>query len=190
MMTATAERRDLIHYACERCLKWAVRDVREAKYHGAAGIWIEECLTDLIRPKDYRLLGLKWLRPLVEEIRSAGLASIHYFCGDPSGRWDLLLDSGADALSLEESKKGFVIDIEDVAERVAGRCAILGNLDAIGTLQDGSEEALGAEIARQIAAGRRNGSRFVTSLGSPVTPGTPVDRVRLYCEMARATGMR
>jgi len=44
---------------------------------------------------------------------------------------------------------------------------------------------LRAEIARQITAGRRNGSRFIMSLGSPVTPGTPVVRVRRYCELVR-----
>jgi uroporphyrinogen-III decarboxylase len=65
---------------------------------------------------------------------------------------------------------------------------VLGNLDAIGVLQGGSEDALRSEIARQIAAGRRNGSRFVMSLGSPVTPATPVERVRLYCELAHELG--
>ena len=95
---------------------------------------------------------------------------------------------GADALSLEESKKGFLIDIEDVVERVNGRCAVLGNLDAIELLERGSEEELGAEISRQVAAGRRNGSRFIMSLGSPVTPGTTVERVRLYCDLVHELG--
>ncbi len=57
-------------------------------------------------------------------------------------------------------------------------------------LQDGDEESLRAEIARQIAAGRRNGSRFVMSLGSPVTPGTPSSRVRLYCDLAHELGRK
>lgn len=127
--------------------------------------------------------GEEWGGSLAE-----GLASIYYYCGDPTGKWDALLDAGADALALEESKKGFRIDIEDVVERVAGRCAVLGNLDAIDLLEHGSEAELRAEIARQIAAGRRNGGRFVMSLGSPVTPGTPVARVRRYCDLVRDLG--
>ena len=47
-----------------------------------------------------------------------------------------------------------------------------------------------AEIVRQIQAGRRNGSRFVMSIGSPVTPGTPPERVRLYCDLAHELGAR
>jgi uroporphyrinogen-III decarboxylase len=155
---------------------------------GAAGMWLEECLTDCISPEAFARLNLPFLRPLVEAIRGAGLKSIYYFCGDPRGKWDLLLDVGADALALEESKKGFVIDIDDVVERVAGRCAVLGNLDAIGVLERGSDAELRAELARQVAAGRRNASRFITSLGSPVTPDTSVERVRRFCDVAHELG--
>ena len=140
-------------------------------------------MTDAVSPRAFARLNVPMLRLLAGEIRALGMQSIHYFCGNPSDRWDELLSTGADALSLEESKKGFDIDIEDVVERVQGRTALLGNLDAIGVLQDGSEDALRAEIARQLAAGRRNEGRFAMSLGSPVTPGTPLERVRLYCDL-------
>ena len=145
-------------------------------------------MTDMIAPDTFERLHLPFVRRLVTEIRDAGLHSIYYYCGAPGDRWELLFAAGADALSLEEGKKGFQIDIEQVVERAAGRCAVLGNLDAIGVLQKGSEGELRAELARQIAAGRRNGGRFVTSIGSPVTPETPVERVRLYCELARELG--
>jgi len=188
MMTLIATHPDLVACACERSLTLGLRAVHEAAACGAAGIWIEECLTDMISPQAFASLNLPFVRRLVEEIRSLGLKSIYYYCGDPAGKWEQLLSVGADALSLEESKKGFLIDIEDVVERVRGRCAVLGNLDAIELLEKGSEEELRAEIARQVAAGRRNGSRFIMSLGSPVTPGTTVERVRLYCDLVHELG--
>ena len=46
-------------------------------------------------------------------------------------------------------------------------------------------EAVRREVARQLRAGEANQGRFVMSLGSPVTPGTPVERVRRYCELVR-----
>jgi uroporphyrinogen-III decarboxylase len=125
---------------------------------------------------------------VVDEIRVLEMDSIYYYCGNPEGKWEHILTVGADALALEESKKGFLIEIDDVVTRVNGRCAVLGNLDAVGVLQDGTAEQLRAEIARQIKAGRRNGSRFIMSVGSPVTPGTAVERVRLYCELTRDLG--
>jgi len=184
-MILIATRPDLVEQACRRLLPSCLRTVREAALLGAAGIWIEDCFTDMISPEAFARLNVPFVRHLVEEIRAAGMHSFYYFCGDPEGKWEHLLSVGADALALEESKKGFVIDIEDVVARVDGRCTVLGNLDAVGVLQDGTEEQLRAEIARQIAAGRRNRSRFIMSIGSPVTPGTPAERVRLYCDLVR-----
>ena len=188
MMTMVAERPELIEYACRRLLASKVRSVRHAASLGAAGIWIEECFTDMISAEAFGARNVPFLRSLVDEIRAAGMRSIYYFCGNPAGKWDLIASVGADALSLEESKKGFAIDIEGVVDRAQGSCTVLGNLDAVGILQDGSEDQVRAEIARQIEAGRQNGSRFIMSLGSPVTPATPVERVHRYCELVHELG--
>ena len=188
MMIRVATRPDLVEHVCRRSLMQSTRSVHRAAALGAAGIWIEECLTDMVSAEAFERLNLPHLVRLVDEIRAAGMKSIYYFCGNPEGKWDLLLEAGADALSLEESKKGFSIDIEETVARVQGRCAVLGNLDAVGVLQDGNDPELRSEISRQIEAGRRNGNRFVMSLGSPVTPGTSMARVRSYCDLAHEIG--
>jgi uroporphyrinogen-III decarboxylase len=156
----------------------------------AEGIWIEECLTDMISPAMFAELNVPLVSELCSSIRSEGMHSIYYYCGNPNDRLDLLLSVGADALALEEGKKGFSINIEDIVDKVQGRCTLLGNLDAIHLLEHGSEAELRAEIARQIGAGRRNGSRFIMSIGSPVTPGTSVERVWLYCDLVHELGGR
>ena len=188
MMLMIARRPNLVEHACRRFLEVSVRRVHEAASLGAAAVWVEECLTDMIRPESFATLNIPSLRRLIEEIRAVGLKSVHYFCGNPAGKWDQLLSVGADAIAFEESKKDFTVDIDDVVARVGGRCTVFGNLDAIGVLQNGSETRLRAEITRQIAAGQRNGGRFVMCLGSPVTPGTPVERVRLYCDLVHELG--
>jgi len=185
MMTMMADRPDLVRHACRLLLDRCVRSVRASAALGADIIWVEEAFLDAISPEMYRTMNLPFLRPLFEEIRSLGLMSIFYFGGNPAGKVDILLDSGADCLAFEESKKGFSIDIAEMAQRVRGRCALLGNLDAIHLLPRASEEQLRAEIARQIAAGRRNRNRFVMCIGSPVTPATSARRVRQFIEMSR-----
>jgi hypothetical protein len=47
---------------------------------------------------------------------------------------------------------------------------------------------LHSEIRRQLRAGRENGDRFVMSTGSPITPGTPVEEVRLHTDLVREVG--
>ncbi len=186
MMTLVASDPDLVRYASERLLAQCLRDVYVAAALGARGIWIEECMTDMVSPEAFRTLNVPLVSRLVEEIRRLGMKSIYYYCGDPNDRWDALLAPGADALSLEESKKGWTIDIEEVVSRAAGGTVVLGNLDAIGLLPRADDSALAAEIERQLAAGRRNGGRFIMSIGSPVTPGTPLARVRRYCDLVHS----
>ena len=188
MMQLLAQRPELVRRACERLLANSIRRVRAGAALGAMGVWVEECMTDMISPAAFADLNVPVVQRLIDEIRRVGMKSIYYYCGDPADRWEHLLSLDMDALALEESKKGFTIDIEDVVERTAGQCTVLGNLDAIGVLQNASEEELRAEVARQIAAGRKTGGRFIMSLGSPVTPGTPVERVRLYCELVHELG--
>jgi len=188
MMAISALDPGLVEHACERYLHNEIQHVRQAAAMGARGVWIEECLTDYFSPAAFARLNVPFLRRLVDEIRRCGMKSIYYYCGNPADRWDLLFEVGADAISLEEGKKGWKIDVDEVVKRAGGRCAVLGNLDAIRLLERGGEDELRAEIARQISAGRANGARFVMSIGSPVTPGTPPERVRLYCEIARELG--
>jgi len=188
MMTTIAQSPDLALHACERFLAVSLAGVEMAAALGARAIWIEECLTDMIGPAAFAALNAPYVRRLIDAIHSHAMAAIYYYCGDPAPVWREILSLPFDALSLEESKKGFRIDIEEVVDRVDGRACVLGNLDAMGLLEHGSEGELKAEIGRQVRAGRRNGSRFIVSTGSPVTPRTPASRVRRYCEIARELG--
>jgi len=190
LMTAVSVEPDLVEYACQRNVELGIRQVREAAAAGAEAIWIEECLTDMISPEAFTRLNLPFVSKLIDAIREAGMKSIYYFTGDPAGKWDLILQAGADALALEESKKGFAIDIEDAVARIDGRCALLGNLDAVGILEKEDEPGLQAEIRRQVEIGRKNTKGFIMSIGSPVTPATPVEKVRAYCEYARSLTAR
>jgi uroporphyrinogen-III decarboxylase len=187
LMVAVAAEPALVQRACVRYLARSVAAVRHAAARGARAMWIEECLADTIDPGVWSRISVPALRSLIEAIYAQGMAAVYYYCGDPDDRWDLVLSLGADALSLEESKKGFSVDVEDVVARVNGRMCVLGNLDAIGVLERGSDADLEREVRRQARAGRRNGGRFIMSTGSPVTPSTPPDRVRRYLEIARSS---
>jgi len=139
----------------------------------------------MVGPEQFRAFNYNCLNELTGLIRAAGMQSVYYPCGDPWNKMDQYLSVGADAVSFEESKKGFEIDIEDVVDAVNGKCAVLGNLDAIWLLPYCTEDELKTEINRQLKVGRRNGGRFIMSMGSPVTPGTSVKRVKLYCDLVR-----
>ena len=187
-MIMIATRPDLVEYACNRLFELNRDDLKNAARIGTAGIWIEDSFTDMISPGNFHRLNAKFIRRLAEEIRLLNMKSVYYFSGNPEGKWESLLSLNVDALAFEEGKKGFSVDMESVVERVAGRCALFGNLDAINILPHASPDRLKSEIDRQIKCGRKNNNRFIMNIGSPVTPGTSVDRVRQYVDLARQSG--
>ncbi len=188
MMILIATKPKLIDYACERILEISISQSQQCIACGAQLLWIEECFTDMISPKAFERFNVPYMKKLVEAIRDAGGKSIYYYCGNPWDRFDKILDIGADAISFEESKKNFKIDIEKVVDIVNGKCTVFGNLDAINFLPFADEKQLRNEIERQLRAGIKNKRKFVMSLGSPVTPDTPLEKVQLYCEITREIG--
>jgi hypothetical protein len=182
LMMAFALRPELVAYACRRVVECTTRRIQAWKAVGVELIWLEEGMSDQISPEQYRRIVLPHTRETTAAIRAAGMKSIYYYTGNPNDRLDVLLAGGADALALEESRKNFTIDIAEIACRVDGRTALVGNMDEVKILEPGPPQAIRAEVARQLEAGRRNGGRFLMGLGGPITPATPIDHVRLIAE--------
>jgi len=177
---------ELISYLLEKLLARDLEYLRAYAAVGVDGVWVEECLTsaDIISRSLYERFVLPYVKRQISEIRRLGMKSIYYPCGDVRDRLKLMIEMRPDCISLEESKKNFQIDIDRVDKIVAGRACIFGNLDAVWLLRSGTHSDLKKEITRQIDVGRNYG-KFVMSLGSPVTPETPVCRVREYVKIAR-----
>lgn len=180
-----------VEYLLERLTLGLLERLRAYADVGVDGVWIEDCLCSAseISLTHFDRYVLPYVARLISEIRRLGMKSIYYFCGDAHDRLERLVQTRPDALSLEESKKGFEIDIAWVDEVVKGRTCIFGNLDAVDLLPNGSRQELQSEIERQLQVGRRSG-KFVMSLGSPVTPGTSIARVREYVDLTRRLSVR
>jgi len=186
MMINLYKKTDLIEYALEKIMMKTIEVLKAYAEIGIDGIWIEECLgsANEISLNHFKKFALPYTAEIISEIKRLGMKSIYYACGNVIDRLELIIKSNPDCISLEESKKNFKIDIEWVNKIVAGRVCIFGNLDSIKILQNGTSTELREEIRKQINIGREYG-KFVMSLGSPVTPQTPLSRVREYISFAR-----
>ena len=187
-MTMVIDEPALVKHACRRYLEYSISQAKIASLLGADVIWIEECFTDMLSPKSFADLNIPIMAALLDSIRTLGMYGVYYFTGNPTGKLHAILETSPDALAFEEGKKGFEVDIESIAAKIKGQAVLLGNLDAIGVLQDGSEDQLKSEVERQLHAGRLNNGRFIMSLGSPVTPSTPIERVKLYSDLVHELG--
>jgi uroporphyrinogen-III decarboxylase len=177
---------ELIEALCRRLTESSIEILKAYSKMGVDIVWFEECLasSNEISLSHFNRFCLPYNVELLSEINRLGMKSVYYPCGDVRDRLELMIEAGPDGISLEESKKGFEIDLAWVNEVVEGRLCIFGNLDSIGVLQNGTREELRREIRRQVGIGREYG-RFVMSLGSPVTPRTSASRVREYVDLVR-----
>jgi uroporphyrinogen-III decarboxylase len=185
LMTLPREAPRLCHYLLERQLAQACNLGRAYHTLGVPAIYIEECMTsaDLISPRMYQEFVLPYARELVRELKALGLYVIFYMCGDVVPRLPRLAALGADALAVEESKKGFEIDLATVARAAGERCAVLGNFDATA-VKDLDDAGLAAGLAaQQQAADAARG--YIASTGSPFPLDTPRERVAAFIRLAR-----
>jgi hypothetical protein len=135
---------------------------------GIHGVYVEEVFSgaDAISPQSYEKFVFAYNQPYFRHMRSLGLLPIHYVCGDVIPRLEMMVEYEVAAVAVEESKKKFQININEVVERVAGRKAVFGNIDAVQFGIHATPEEMQAEVERQVEIGKQ-GRGFIVSTGSP-----------------------
>lgn len=175
-----------VHMMSKRILEYNIEMIRRYAAAGGDAIYIDDAMatSDLISRAHYEEFCLPYVREMVREIHRLGHKAILIYFGGVADRLEEIASTGADALLMETSMKGYNNDIEEIATRIGDRMMLFGNIDPIRIVQDGTDEELAAEIKRQAKAGRI-ARGFVMSTGSPLTPSTPLARVKRFIELAR-----
>jgi len=189
LMTMPLDQPELLHYMLQRQTERLLALANAYAAVGVHGVFVEECLTsaDLISTSIYDEFVLPYDRALLTELRALSLPSVLYVCGDVSPRLSRLAELAPTALAVEESKKGFRIDLAEVASAVGKQMTVFGNLDATQVKQwDDSEMA--RQIAGQVLAARP-ARGFIASIGSPFPLDTPRQRVAALIAAARAASL-
>jgi len=186
MLTNLVERPEWAERALERSTLASLEALKAYSRVGVDGIWLGSgySSTDMISLEHFRRFAAPYAERVIGEINALGMKSVHYFCGAVHDRLEDLVGMNPACLAFEEDKKRYGLDIEWVDRVVEERACLFGNVDAIGVLQDGTRAEMAVEIDRQLEVGRRSG-RFVMSLGSPVTPSTPIEKVAEFVQLVR-----
>ncbi len=183
------EEPELIDYLSEKIMAQNLEAIRRFAAAGGDAIYIDDATatSDMISPAMYERFSLPYMKAMVDEIHRLKHKAILIYFGGIMDRLELIAATGADGLLYEASMKGFVNDTAEIARRIGDRMTLFSNIDPVKILQNGTDEELAAEIARQVAAGRAARS-FILSTASPITPSTPLARVQRFLELGRRLG--
>jgi uroporphyrinogen decarboxylase len=176
----------LVDYLSRRVLEQSIEVIRRLAAAGGDAIFIDDALStcDMISVKHYERFSLPHVTEMVREVHRLGHKAVVIYFGGVADRLDQIASTGADALAMEASMKGYINDIGQAAERIGQRISLFGNVDPVGVLQDGTDGDLENEVRRQALAGKK-ARGFVMSTGSPITPATSLGRVRRFIELGR-----
>ncbi|MFB3882985.1 MAG: uroporphyrinogen decarboxylase family protein [Armatimonadota bacterium] len=183
-MTALIEMPDKVHSILRRWVPGPSASLAAQRKLGVSLMHIEECnaSADILSPRMYEEFVFQYDKPAIQFYEDMGFRTMLYFSGNLMPLLEKIKELPFTALCFEEDRKNYGIDLAEVRRVIGPDKVLFGNLDAWFVERASDEEVL-AEVKRQIdVAGPHN---FIVSLGSPLTPGTTLERVRLYTESTR-----
>jgi uroporphyrinogen-III decarboxylase len=184
-LIALIENPEMMEYLIYSLYDAALPRMKALKDKGAHGYIGSEvlCSSDLISPAIYRDIIFPAQKHFYTSIEKMGLTPISYFLGDINPLMEDINKLGIRGLLVEESKKGFNLDVLEIRKKLSGDIALFGNLDSVYTLLDGNEASVVQETLRQLEAAKYG--PFVMANGCPVAFNTPEENIKAMIKTTR-----
>ena len=165
--------RDLFEFIVEMELRFA----REQIKAGADVIGIGDAAASLVGPRIYEEFALPYEQRLVDGIHALGAKVRLHICGNTRKLLEGMGRLGCDIVDLDS-----LSPLADARQKMGVSQVLLGNLNPVTTLLNGTPETVTAGIAE---CHRQAGSRYMVGAGCEVPRSTPPENLRALCEYAR-----
>lgn len=151
---------------------------------GADALWFGDCSASghLISLDDYLEFAAEGVRRCAQAYASAGGITIYHASEHKLSHIHAQASTGVSALSV-----GPGVDIASVKGAVGDRICIVGNIDPIAVLLQGTPEGVQAETQRIMSAGKPHGG-YIFNSGEMVPRMTPEQNIRAMIGTARELG--
>jgi MtaA/CmuA family methyltransferase len=164
--------RDLFEFV----LDLALRFVKAQRDAGADVVGIGDPAASLVGPKIYREFVWPYEKRLADGMRAIGLRTRLHICGNTRPILADLGRLGCDFIDIDSA-----VSMEDAREKTGPQQVLLGGIDPVRVLQNGTPE----EVMAAVSACRRAASnRYIVGAGCEVPPGTPPENL---CALAKCT---
>jgi uroporphyrinogen decarboxylase len=135
-----------------------------------------------ISKKDYATFALPYNQKMIKAMKKAGAkAMLMHICGDTTDRLDLLVETGANILSLDQ------VDFAAAKEQIGKKACLMGNIDLVKVLYKGMPQDVETAALECIMKAGKGGG-FVLAGSCAISAGTPVENVAAISKAAKKYG--
>ena len=183
VMIACFENPDAVHTVLEKATDFLIEYGRAFKEAGAAGVVIAEPVAGLFDPFSCDDFSSKYVAKMVEALQSDDFALVYHNCGGSvNASIDSILGTGCAAYHF-----GNVVDIVSILASASSDTVIMGNIDPVGVLKDGTPETVYEKTAALMKECECY-NNFVISTGCDVPPGTPWENIDAFFKAVKDFG--
>ncbi len=149
---------------------------------GADAVWFGDCNASghLMSEQYHEDFALPGVKEMVREYDKAGLWSIYHASEEKEGHLKLQATSGVSILSV-----GPGLDMARAKEIVGGTVCLIGNLDPVNVLMNGTPEQVASEAERIMTLGKQGGG-YIFNTGEMVPRDTPIENMEAMLSAARS----
>jgi MtaA/CmuA family methyltransferase len=167
--------RDLFEFVLEMAIRFAKAQVEA----GVDIIGVGDAAASLVGPQIYEEFVWPYEKRLVDALRAMGTRTRLHICGNTSR-----IFSGMGKLGCEIVDLDFKVSMAKGREAMGPDQVLLGNVDPVAVVRNGTPESITAAIAQ---CHREAGRRYVVGAGCEVPRDTPIENVRAMFAYARST---
>jgi MtaA/CmuA family methyltransferase len=143
---------------------------------GATLIGVGDAAASLVGPKVYTQFALDWEKRLVENIHALGVPVRLHICGNTKRIVRGMGETKCDIVDLD-----FLTSLSEARAAMGADQVLLGNLDPVRALRDGTPDSVYAAVAECHA---QAGSPYIVGAGCEVPRGTPPENLRAMARYA------
>jgi len=167
--------RDLFKFVVEMELRFACAQIDA----GIDLMGIGDAAASLVGPAIYEEFVWPYEKKMVDGLHAMGTRVRLHICGNTRRILAGMGRLGCDIVDLD-----FMVPIAEAREKMGPNQVLLGNLDPVRAVRDGTPESIADALAE---CHRQAGPRYIAGAGCEVPRGTPPANVQAFAEYARCS---
>jgi uroporphyrinogen decarboxylase len=184
LVRLTLKKPQAVHRLCEVSLETALRYAEAMLKIGCTPSLTDPMSSStLISPGQFMEFSLPYLKRLIEYIHEHGKPVTLHICGKTHPVWELMADSGADCLSIDNEAS-----LSDAKTKVGNRVRLMGNVPPAAVMLQGSLSEVRSAVRKCVSQAHDNPRGYIVASGCSLPTQTPFANIDAMMNAVREIG--